>query len=103
VGAGVSVGDAVSVGRATVAEGESVSVGRTGAEVGDAHETMRKTQIKESPILVAGCRSMELILLDLELSLNLVSCHPERQRRVSTTSEILRFAQKDKPKQKINS
>jgi hypothetical protein len=79
VGAGVSVGNAVSVGRVTVAEGKSVSVGRTGVEVEDAHETRKKAQRKESPILAAGCESMELILLDLELSLNLLSCHPERQ------------------------
>ena len=74
VGAGVSVGNAISVG-VTVAEGIRVSVGGTGAEVGDAHETMRKMQTNESPTLVVVYEGMELILLDLRLSLNLVSCH----------------------------
>ena len=71
VGAGVSVGKAVSV-DATVAEGIKVSVGGIGTtvEVGDAHEAIRKMQMNESPVLVAMCESMELILLDLGLSLN---------------------------------
>ena len=69
VGAGVSVGKAVSVG-VTVADGINVSVGGIGAAVGDAHETMRKTQRNESPALVVRCEGMELILLDLRLSLN---------------------------------
>ena len=81
MGAGVSVGSAVSVAGTGVAEGSVVSVGTTGKEVGAAHETMRKMQRNESPTLVAVYESMELILLDLGLSLNLVSvilrCHSE--------------------------
>ena len=74
MGAGVSVGSAVSVAGTGVAEGSVVSVGTTtGKEVGAAHETMRKMQRNKSPALVAVCESMELILLDLGLSLNLVS------------------------------
>ena len=73
MGAGVSVGSAVSVAGTGVAEGSVVSVGTTGKEVGAAHDTMRKMQRNKSPALVAVCESMELILLDLGLSLNLVS------------------------------
>jgi hypothetical protein len=58
-----------------VAEGGSVSVGRIEAEVGvAAHETIRKMQTKENPILTVVCEGMELILLDLELSLNKEEC-----------------------------
>jgi len=64
------VGKAVSVASTGDAEGSVVSVGITGKEVGAAHETMRNAQRNESSILVAVCESMELILLDLELSLN---------------------------------
>ena len=78
VGAGVSVGNAVSVGGAIVADGSVVSVGTTGKAVGAAHETIRRIQIIENKNLGVLFVCMELILLDLELSLNLVSCHPER-------------------------
>jgi len=53
-----------------VAEGVTVIAGRIGSEVGAAHETMRKMQMKESPVLIVRCEGMELILLDLRLSLN---------------------------------
>jgi hypothetical protein len=54
-----------------VAEGTKVVVGGTGVgEVGDAQETIRKVQTKNSPTLDVICESMELILLDLGLSLN---------------------------------
>ena len=54
-----------------VAEGTRVVVGGTAvSEVGDAQETIRKIQTKNSPTLDVICESMELILLDLELSLN---------------------------------
>jgi len=65
------MGSAVSVGGAMVAEGTRVAVGGTGvSEVGDAQETIRKIQTKNSPTLDVMYESMELILLDLGLSLN---------------------------------
>src|SRR5678815_3969576 len=70
VGSGVLVGSAVSVGTEIVAVGSAVSVGGIETEVGAAHETIRKTQMKASPTLRAVCECMELILLDLRLSLN---------------------------------
>ena len=70
VAVGVSVGSAVSVGGETVADGKEVSVGGTVVTVGVAHETIRKMQIQESPILIVVCDCMELIVLDLRLSLN---------------------------------
>ena len=77
VGAGVSVGNTVSVGGAMVA-GSIVSVGTTGNEVGAAHEVTRRMQIIENKNREVMFECMELILLDLELSLNLVSRHSER-------------------------
>ena len=71
VGVAVSVGNAVSVGGATVA-GSIVSVGATGKEVGAAHEVTRRMQITENKNREVMFECMELILLDLELSLNLV-------------------------------
>jgi hypothetical protein len=53
-----------------VAEGGIVAIGRIGSDVGAAHEMMRKRQIKQSPVLIVMCERMELILLDLRLSLN---------------------------------
>ena len=70
VGNGVSVGSAVSVGTEIVAVGSAVSVGEIEAEVGAAHETIRKIQMKANPTLVVVDEYMELILLDLRLSLN---------------------------------
>src|SRR5689334_18385924 len=66
----VTVGSAVSVGGRIVAVGIEVSVGGTVVTVGAAHETIRKMQINESPILIVLCGGMELIVLDLRLSLN---------------------------------
>ena len=70
MGAGVSLGSSVSVASEFVAEGITVSVGGTGAEVGDAHETIIKIQRDESKTLDVGREGMEQILLDLGLSLN---------------------------------
>jgi len=67
---GVSVGSAVSVGGAIVAEGMIVSVGGTGAEVGAAHETIRKIPMNGSKTLDVRCDGMRCILLDLRFSLN---------------------------------
>jgi len=53
-----------------VAAGGTVTAGRIGSEVGAAHETTRKIQMNESPVLIVRCEGMELILLDLRLSLN---------------------------------
>jgi hypothetical protein len=66
---GVSVGNAVSVGGAMVA-GSIVSVGTTGKDVGAAHAAMRRMQIIENKNRGMMLEYMELILLDLELSLN---------------------------------
>jgi hypothetical protein len=70
VGAGVFVGSAVSVAGSGVAEGSVISVGTTGKEVGAAHEMIRKIQIIENKNRGVILEGMELILLDLELSLN---------------------------------
>jgi hypothetical protein len=70
------------VGGATVAEGSAVSVGTTGKEVGAAHEVTRIMQIIENKNREVMFECMELILLDLELSLNLVSCYPPEEHTV---------------------
>src|SRR5258706_16179276 len=82
VGAGVSVGVTVSVTVGMIAEGNTVSVGRTTTGVGAAHETMRKIQIKANSILMVMCECMELIVLDLRLSLN-----EAEYKTISTLSE----------------
>jgi hypothetical protein len=66
----VSVGNAVSTGGITVADGSIVSVGATGKEAGAAHEAINNIQIMENKNLGWIFEFMELILLDLELSLN---------------------------------
>jgi hypothetical protein len=53
-----------------IAEGNIVAVWGIATGVGAAHETMRKIQIKANPILIVMCECMELIVLDLRLSLN---------------------------------
>ena len=70
MGAGVSLGSSVSVATEFVAEGMTVSVGGTGAEVGDAHETIKKIQRNESKTLDVGCEGMGCILLDFGALLN---------------------------------
>ena len=75
MGAGVSVGS--SVASEIVAEGITVSVGGTGAEVGDAHETIRKIPRNESQTLDVGCEGMECILLDFGALLNEPSIEPQ--------------------------
>jgi deoxycytidylate deaminase len=66
----VSVGNAVSAEGIIVADGSIVSVGATGKEAGAAHETINNIQIMENKNLGWIFEFMELILLDLELSLN---------------------------------
>lgn len=70
VGDGVFVGSAVSVGEAIVSEGSVVPVGAIGNAVGAAHETVNAIQIMDNKYLGVMFERMELILLDLELSLN---------------------------------